>query len=1511
LRALALVASPQGLKRYRLEPFEVNSAVSSVRAALGEIPCDVLGICDGAVGPPTLDALCERMTAEQYTLLHVVCHGQLLGGDGETVLYLAKANQQVDPVDGTRLLERLGRLRGARGLPHFAFLATCESASPEAEGALGGLAQRLVRELGMPAVVAMTEKVSVVTAQALWEGFYRRLREHGTADRALVEACAGLAERYDITVPALYSRLGGRPLFSDMLDRPLTNAEILSGLAPLEILVAKRAPVLQQECQEYIARLRGTLGVDPAELSEDVRQEREHAVAEINKLCGEALDLSFGALALGQEPPAYDDRCPFRGLYPFRVEDREFFFGRETLIEQLQQKLADHSFLAVLGPSGSGKSSVVLAGLIPALQAKEPGLQLAYLTPGGDPLAQLDASLAQGRDGHAVLVVDQFEELFTLCTNEAARQTFLERLMSLAQARRVVLTMRADFWGECAPYRRLKEAMQTHQELIAPMNAAELRRAMEMQAAKVGLRFEADLSNTILDGVQSEPGAMPLLQHALLELWKRRHGRWLRAGEYRAIGGVQQAIARTADEVYGKLPSDEQERVRDIFLRLTRLAENTVQSEDRRDTRRRVQLTELVPAASDPTVTKALLARLADSRLLVTYRNAVTHEDEAEVAHEALIRHWPRLRGWLDEDRASLRLREGIREAAREWDERGRDESLLVHRGSRLEDAEALATDPKFALNQLEREYVDACAALQEWENAAREEQRRRELEAAQQLAEERRQRLEESERLHNIAVARQLAAQAELTRTQRANLLQRSALLAIESMRRQPSPEAYHILSRALALLPRPLRRQTHESGNGEIVFSDDGRCLIFPGARRFTQGRAARTRFLLSPDARYVAAFSGAMVSILAADSGREISRVRLKWVPRKIAFSQDGQRLAAGFVDGSVSVWSATRGSGVVQLERGYGPVGVLAFSPDGAYVAAASGAHSMGPNIVSLWRTTGGPPIGSIPDGNPNVVAFSPTSQYLATACLGVQSSPDGVVVQVWRPSDRREPWRRIRKVWRVVSQEMLFHLAFSLDGQYLAAASRDDAGLMWDMASGKEVARLTHDGAVHYIAFSPQGTYVATASADKTARIWQMRSGHEVARAVHDAEVGRVAFNVSGAQMATMSGEETTQIWEAAGGRKPAMLIPKGDVAALIFTRGGEYLRSMVLPRGVSLGESDAGTRHEHVVLAPDGGYAVLASVGETSWVWEATADQADRWPELNANRTELHGALYWASTIAPDAAHASANRAEIARFVDHWRGCGKLALSRDDRYLATADGSFLETWLESVRDSARRCARVWDFVGGPAIAQLEHNAEVSVVAFSPNGDLLATADRDGNICLWQGSTWRMVRTLQHRSEVYAMLFSPDGRQLATVGNADNTHTVRLWDFHESQEIAVLEFDARVQDVALTADGQYLATAGADNIARVWETATRREVARISDEEFPDLHGVEFSTDGRFVARISARQREWERLAVTLWQWQPEDVLAEAYGHLTRNFTKVEWQQWLGDEEFRKTCPDLP
>ncbi|MDP5017221.1 MAG: CHAT domain-containing protein [Dolichospermum sp.] len=621
LRALVLVSSPSNSQKYKLGNFDVEASVHSVKSALGEIPCDVLATVEGAIGLPTLDELCSQLSdrTKQYTLLHFVSHGRVMD-DGETIVYWSKADNTLEAITATRLIDRLRSLRGAKGLPHLTFLCTCESASPDAEGSLGGLGQRLVRDLGMPAVVAMTEKVTIKTAEILAQNFYKQLKASGEVDSALHEATASLAERGDITVPALFSRLGGRLLFSDQLDRKLTNAEIHDGLERLEALIPQRAPTLQLTFETTAQKLETSLGADVAALSKKARQEREQLLEEVNNFCEEILDISFNALALGQQPPAYDPRCPFLGLYPFREENREFFFGREQIIAQLQEKLTEHNFLAVLGASGSGKSSVVLAGLIPALQKQERGLIVSYMTPSSNPLEQLQTHHSQVPGQPLILIIDQFEELFTLCTDELVRVNFIQKILTLAQQQKVVITMRADFWGECATYRNLKDVMEVRQKLIGPMDTAELRKAMEMQSAQVGLRFEAGLSNVILDDVQGEPGAMPLLQHALLELWKRRHGRWLLSGEYEAIGGVRMAISQTADDVYNTLSPPEQDQVKNIFIRLTRLDENALQGETRRDTRRRVLLEELVPVGGDPALIKELVNRLAGegARLVVT-----------------------------------------------------------------------------------------------------------------------------------------------------------------------------------------------------------------------------------------------------------------------------------------------------------------------------------------------------------------------------------------------------------------------------------------------------------------------------------------------------------------------------------------------------------------------------------------------------------------------------------------------------------------------------------------------------------------------------------------------------------------------------------------------------------------------------------------------------------------------------------------------------------------------------
>ena len=468
-------------------------------------------------------------------------------------------------------------------------------------------------------------------------------------------------------------------------------------------------------------------------------------------------------------PPA-DVTCPYMGLAAFEADDAEYFFGREELVAEMTARLAGTRFLAVVGPSGSGKSSLVRAGLLPAIWSGAlPGSQdwlTLVLSPGSHPLEELAVRIAllggytagsllreleeDHRSLHLaikqalagkpdaeklLLVVDQFEEIFALCRDDYECQRFIDALLYAVEAEGsctiVVPTIRADFIGRCAEYPALAARM-SDSLLVGPMSEAELRQAIEGPAAIVGLQLEPGLPETILGDVAGEPGALPLMSHALLETYARRRGATLTLSGYAASGGVAGAIAQTADTVYAGLVDEQQALVRSIFLRLTELGEEGAQ-----DTRRRVAPSELIRREEESTAVENLVRRLADARLVTT------GEDTVEVTHEALIREWPLLRDWLDEDREGLRVHRHLTVAAVEWERLERDPGEL-YRGARLASAAEWSEAHGELLNLLEREFLAASKDLA-WRRQAEEEaQRQRELEAAQALAAEQQKRAEE-----------------------------------------------------------------------------------------------------------------------------------------------------------------------------------------------------------------------------------------------------------------------------------------------------------------------------------------------------------------------------------------------------------------------------------------------------------------------------------------------------------------------------------------------------------------------------------------------------------------------------------------------------------------------------------------------------------------------------------------------------------------------------------------------
>jgi len=444
---------------------------------------------------------------------------------------------------------------------------------------------------------------------------------------------------------------------------------------------------------------------------------------------GNNISLTPEALNLLKPEPTSEELIvgdpPYMGLRYFDTSDADLFYGREALTRELLARVQKESFLAIVGASGSGKSSVARAGLIPAWTKENERGAIRVITPTAHPLEGLAASLTHESESvtatstlmddmkndsrsrrlygkktlgetKSLLLVDQFEETFTLCKDADERKAFIENLLSLADddaqsAARVVITLRADFYAHCAEYDGLRQAMEEHQKYIGAMTPDELRQAITAPAQSAGWDFQPGLVDLILQDVGTEPGALPLLSHALLETWKRRQGRTLTLKGYADAGGVKKAIAQTAESVYDRLTPTEQTIARGIFLRLTELGEGM------QDTRRRVQLSEL---GTQEAVGK-VLKTLTDARLVIT------EKDNAEVAHEALIREWGTLRRWLDEDRENLRMHRHLTESAHEWQRRGREAGEL-YRGARLKQLQDWVKGHGDALSPLEREFVRA-----------------------------------------------------------------------------------------------------------------------------------------------------------------------------------------------------------------------------------------------------------------------------------------------------------------------------------------------------------------------------------------------------------------------------------------------------------------------------------------------------------------------------------------------------------------------------------------------------------------------------------------------------------------------------------------------------------------------------------------------------------------------------------------------------------------------------------
>jgi WD40 repeat protein len=1203
------------------------------------------------------------------------------------------------------------------------------------------------------------------------------------------------------------------------------------------------------------------------------------------------------------------DICPYRNLDAFTEADAAFFFGRKRVVDILLDSLKQEPrFLAIFGPSGSGKSSVVQAGLLPQLRAgRVPGSdhwQVLVTRPTDHVFEQVLSHSLQETRKHMVLIIDQFEELFVAFSQVVYQEIVIHLTRPLESSSRItlILVMRDDFYSHFAQQETLVQWSRHRSVQMPPtLKRDEVLAMIQEPARAVGLHLQDGLTEAIADDVLEKvaystdtgrvgsSSILPLLEFALTQLWERRQDAVMTRAAYEVMGGVTGALAQWADREFYSLHEQQRALSRRIFTDLVYVGN---ESQGLPDSRQRRSLVSLARRDDERESIQYIVERLIQARLLVVSRDDRSKEETVEIIHEALLHEWGQLKEWIREDRRFLRWYQKFQERFQEWvetnalDVKQRDPDRLLH-GRDLSEAEDWLQERGTDINREEQDFIRLSRAQR-----AREEEHLKTLleesERQRRIAEEQRK---EAQRQQQIALARSLASQAELLYTQYPLLLERSVLLAVESLQRFPSPEAERVVSDGGRLLRRRLATLAHQDYVTAVTFSSDGRLLATASADH-TAG-------------------------IWEVSSGRRLATLAHQGAVYGVAFSSDRRLLGTASDDHTAGIWEVSSGRRLASLAHQDGVYKVV-FSPDGRLLATASGGED---STAGIWEVSSGRRLASLAhQDSVQAVAFSPAGQLLATASF------DGTA-GVWEVSSGRQ-MASLAHQWDV------YGVAFSPDGRLLATASGSTSLLsrgpgsadLWEVSSGHRLASLEHQDCVREVAFSPDGRLLATASGNivrvkfqsSLAEVWEVNSGHRLASLAHLGLVTAVAFSPDGQLLATASFDGTAGVWEVSSGRRLAILPLQVDVRAVAFSPDGRLLAtasgSSPMSQGpgsaevweMSSGHRLASLEHQGqvqaVAFSPDGRLLATAGRVEDGTTVVCEVSSGHRLASL-AHQNDVHVVAF-----SPDGrllATAGGNMFQSS-LTEVWEVSGGdrlaslahqgavygVAFSPDGRLLATAGGNRSLT-------PGPGLAEMWEVSSGHRLASLQHQDRVQAVAFSPDGRLLATASDDGKARVLEVSSGKLLATFPHQDCVRAVAFSPDGHLLAT---ASGDNTARVWEVSSRRQMASLAHQDAVNEVAFSPDGRLLATACEDKTVEVWEVSSSLQFMRLTQEE--SVAAVAFSPDGRYLTTASRKD-------VRFWLYRREDLIADVQTRLNRNLAPEEWRQYLGEEPYHKTVPHLP